>query len=83
MDVKYDSLYKKWVYTTKTACVEGYTKVSQCIMMYGGKFHKISFNVVLLHKLNLKFIRAIRMLSRLICLENECTLPKMSEYGGN
>ena len=39
------------VWISQTASVQEYTKVSQYVIVYGGKFFKSSFNMVIVHKI--------------------------------
>ena len=66
------------------ACIAGvqeYTKVSQYITAYGGKFFKINFDMVIVHKI-LQNLYTLLGWSRIFCLENECTLQKVCVYRG-
>ena len=49
-DAKQNSLFRKWMHITKTARVQEQIEVSQCIAAYEGKFFKISFDMVIVHK---------------------------------
>ena len=69
------------VFIAGTACI-GYTKISQYNKACAEKFFQISFDMNGADKSFMKFLYVTWILSRIICLENGCTLPKLGVYRG-
>ena len=72
-----------FVYIVQIMGVQGYIKVSHHITVYGGKFFKVHFDMANVNKFNqnlMKFMYVTQMLSRILCLENSCTLLKLGVY---
>ena len=71
-DVKKITLFLKLVFIAETVWVLGYTKLSQCIIAYEGKFFKTNFEHGFCALNVVKFLRVTPMLSWIVCSGNGC-----------